>query len=510
MGEAGGGWSRGLAGCKQSGSGKGARMGEPGYDVVIVGAGPNGLTAGVWLAREGLSVLLLDAADEPGGGCRSAGLTLPGYVHDVCSAVHPMGVLSPVFKYIGLEKYGLEWVRSEVPLAHPLPDGRAAVLRRSIEETARGLDEDGAAWERMVRPFADEAFIHSLLNPVWWVSGGALGRKARFGLLALRSCESVARSWFRGEAARALFAGCAAHSVMALDRAGTASFGLVLALAAHAVDWPCARGGSREITHALARAFVHFGGELRTGQKITAWRELPAARAVLFDLNPRQVAAICGEQLPAGYARRLRRFEPGAAVFKVDWALDGPIPWRNPECRRAMTVHVGGSLEEILRSEWEATHGRAPEKPFVLAAQQSLLDETRAPAGRHTGWAYCHVPNGCTVDMTGRIEAAIERFAPGFRDRILARHSISPAQLERHNPAMLGGDMAGGRNDLRQFLFRPVMKWNPYATPNPQIFLCSSSTPPGGGVHGMCGYHAAQSVLRRVFERRGAHAGNAG
>lgn len=469
------------------------------YDAVIVGAGPNGLTAGVVLARAGLSVLILEAADEPGGGCRSTELTLPGYVHDVCSAVHPMGVLSPVFRAIGLEQYGLAWTKSDLPLAHPLPDGSVAVLHRSLEETARGLGPDGPAWDRMMRPFATETFIHSVLKPVWWMGGGGLVTKARFGLLGLRSCESVVRGRFRGEAARALLAGCAAHPVRPLDRAATASFGLMLALAAHVVDWPCARGGSREITRALVRALQRFGGVLECGRRVTKLAELPNARAVLFDVNPGQMAAICGDGLPAGYASRLRRFAPAPGVFKLDWALDGPIPWRNPECARATTVHVCGTLEDVMRAEWEASNGRAPEKPFVLVAQQSLLDPTRSPAGRHTGWAYCHVPNGCTEDMTGRIEATIERFAPGFRDRILARNSISPAQLEAHNAAMVGGDMAGGRNDLRQFLFRPMARWNPYATPNPRLFLCSSSTPPGGGVHGMCGYHAAQTVLRRLF-----------
>jgi phytoene dehydrogenase-like protein len=273
----------------------------------------------------------------------------------------------------------------------------------------------------------------------------------------------------------------------------------MVALAAHVVAWPCGRGGSREITRAVVRALQRFGGVLECGRRVTSLAELPNARAVAFDENPGQLAATCGDGLPAGSASRLRRFAPAPGVFKLDWALDGPIPWRNPDCARAPTVHVCGTLEDVMRAEWEASNGRAPEKPFVLVAQQSLLDPTRSPAGRHTGWAYCHVPNGCTEDMTGRIEALIERFAPGFRDRILARHRISPAQLEAHNAAMVGGDMAGGRNDLRQFLFRPMARWNPYATPNPRLFLCSSSTPPGGGVHGMCGYHAAQTVLRRLF-----------
>jgi phytoene dehydrogenase-like protein len=351
----------------------------------------------------------------------------------------------------------------------------------------------------MLRPFAEEAFVHSLLQPVWHLGRGSLLTKARFGLLGLRSCEAVARARFKSGAARALFAGCAGHSVMALDRAGTAAFGLVLAAAAHAVGWPCARGGSQEITAALVRALESFGGRLQLRTGVAGLRELPDARAVLFDLSPRQMATICGDALPVGYRNKLLGFRQGPAVFKVDWALREPIPWRNAECRRAMTVHVCGAFEDVLRSESEATSGRAPERPFVLVTQPSLVDPTRAPPPQHTGWAYCHVPNGCTEDMTPRIEAQMERFAPGFRDCILARHSTSPADLEAHNPTMVGGDMAGGRNDLMQFLFRPMPRWNPYATPNPRLFLCSSSTPPGAGVHGMCGYHAACTVLKRVF-----------
>ncbi len=471
---------------------------ESSPDIVIVGAGPNGLTAGVLLARAGLAVHIVEASATPGGGCRSGPLTLPGFVHDVCAAVHPMGVLSPVFRDIGLENFGLQWVNSRVPLAHPLPDGSAAMLDHSLAATAERLGYDGVAWERMLRPFANEEFVQSLLRPVWYPGYGSLIRKARFGLLALRSCESVARSGFRGEAARALFAGCAAHSVVALDRAGTASFGLILAAVAHTIDWPCARGGSQAITNALVRAFESHGGVLKLGQRVSTIRELPPARAILFDLSPRQVARIAGDALPTGYRSRIERFRHGPAVFKLDWALRCPIPWHNAECRAATTVHVCGSFEDVLRSEADATNGRAPERPFVLVAQQSLIDSTRAPAGQHTGWGYCHIPNGSTENMTDRIEAQIERFAPGFRDCILARHTVSPADLEAYNPAMIGGDMAGGQNNLTQFLFRPVPRLNPYRTPNPRLFLCSSSTPPGGGVHGMCGYHAAQTVLRKL------------
>lgn len=477
------------------------------YDAVVVGAGPNGLTAAARLVRAGLRVLVLESAGTPGGGCRTAELTLPGHRHDICAAVHPMGVLSPAFRELRLSELGVRWVHAPEPLAHPLPDGRVALLRRSLAATAEGLIADGPAWRRLMAPFCDEAFLQSLLQPLWRVQPRHLGKQVRFGRHALRSCAQLVEHRFRTEPARALLTGCAAHANVGLDRAGAASFGLVLALAAQAGGWPCAAGGSQEISAALVRALQHHGGTIATGVTVRSWRDVPEARAVLFDINPRQVAAICGEALPRRYRERLERFPAGAGVFKVDWALDGPIPWRDPACGTAMTVHIGGTAEDIAWSESLVAAGRVPPHPFVIVAQQSLFDPARRPDGRQTGWGYCHVPHGCTVNMTETIEAAIEVYAPGFRQRILARHVLPPVAIERHNPAMPGGDIGGGRNDLRFFLFRPTARWDPYRTPHPGILLCSSSTPPGGGVHGMCGWHAAGSALRHVFGIRCQEAG---
>lgn len=470
------------------------------YDAIVVGGGPNGLVAGITLANAGASVLLMEASDTPGGGCRSAPLTLQGYLHDICSAVHPMAVLSPALRDIDLEQLGVKFLWPEFAVAHPLPDGEVATVEQSLEATCARLGEDGDAWAGLMRPFADRDFVEGLLRPVWF-SRRAPWRKLRFGLLGLRSCDSLVRSRFKDPKARALFAGCAAHSFLALDRPGTASFGLVLALAAHIAGWPIVRGGSREIASALVRRFTELGGVLELNRRVASLAELPAAKTLLFDLNPKQVTTICGDALPDGYRKRLARFKQGPGIFKVDWALDGPIPWKNPECARAATVHLGGTYEEVFRAEAEVAAGSAAEKPFVLVAQQSLFDPTRSPAGKHTGWAYCHVPNGCKEDMSARIEAQVERFAPGFRERILARHTMNPAQLEAHNATMMGGDITGGANNLLQFLFRPTPRWNPYTTPNPKIFLCSSSTPPGGGVHGMCGFLAARTVLRKCMGR---------
>jgi phytoene dehydrogenase-like protein len=373
-------------------------------------------------------------------------------------------------------------------------------MHKSLELTGQTLGQDAGAYKKLMRPFVEhaDAFFEEILRPIRFPGHPLL--MTRFGLLGLRSCTSLASSYFNEPKARAMFAGLCAHSVLPLERAGTSSFGLVLALAGHAINWPCVRGGSKKIVEALAACLKNLGGEIQTGRLVKSMNDLPHARAVLFDLTPRQIVAIAGEQLASGYRKRLSEYRYGPGVFKVDWALDGPIPWKAQECSEAATVHLGGTMSEIAASESAMWNGQHHERPFVLIAQQSLFDETRAPEGKQTGWAYCHVPHGSSVDMTERIEAQVERFAPGFRDRILERHTVNSAELERYNPNMIGGDIGGGSNELWQFMARPLPRYDPYSTPNERLFICSSSTPPGGGVHGMCGYHAARSALRRVFK----------
>jgi phytoene dehydrogenase-like protein len=468
------------------------------YDAVVVGSGPNGLAAAIALAKAGKSTLVLEAKKTFGGGCRTAELTLPGFDHDVCSAIHPMAVASPFFASLNLARHGLEWAWPEVSVAHPLADGRASALFRSVEETSNALGPDGAAWTRLFRPFLNHSpeLLDETLRPIRGTRHPLL--MARFGLRALQSCESIVRQ-FKGQEGRALFAGCAAHSFLPLDAIASGSFGLMLALTGHAVGWPCAKGGSQKIIDALVAELCAAGGELQPDVEVRSLRDIPDARAILFDLSPRRISAIAGDHLPQHFRDRLEAFKQGPGVFKVDWALSGPIPWKNSICARAATVHVGGTFEQIAEAESAAWTNHPAAQPFVLVAQQSMFDPTRAPAGKHTGWAYCHVPNGCEIDMTDRIEAQMEEYAPGFRDLILARHTLRPRDFEQRNANMIGGDITGGANNLWQLIFRPVVRWDPYSTPNPRLFICSSSAPPGGGVHGMCGYWAAQSVLRRLL-----------
>jgi phytoene dehydrogenase-like protein len=469
------------------------------FDAVVVGAGPNGLAAAVALARAGASVLVLEAAPTIGGGARTEELTLPGFRHDVCSAIHPMSLVSPFFQSLPLAEHGLVWMESPCAIAHPLDDGTAAILELSVETTASRLGSDGRAYQRLMQPLVRNAamLFDEILRPMVRFPRHPF-LMARFGLDAIRSARSLAKR-FRGDAARALLGGCAAHSFLPLDRSGSASFALVLALAGHAVGWPCAKGGSAAIIKALAGYFRSLGGTIRTSTPVRSISDVPSSRAILFDVSPRQLASIAGDELPPSYVKQLRRFRYGPGVFKVDWALDGPIPWRAEECSRSATVHVGGTIEEIATHEEAIWRGRSTGRPFVLVAQQSLFDGTRAPAGKQTGWAYCHVPHGSTEDMTDVIERQIERFAPGFRQRILARSTKNTAAYQAYNANLIGGDISGGANTLMQTVARPFLRFDPYATPNKRLYLASSSTPPGGGVHGMCGYWAAQSALSRVL-----------
>ncbi|HEX2045980.1 MAG TPA: NAD(P)/FAD-dependent oxidoreductase [Gaiellaceae bacterium] len=473
-----------------------------GPDAVVVGSGPNGLAAAVTLARAGRSVLVREAAEAAGGGTRSEELTLPGFLHDVCSAIHPFVPGSPFFRDVPLRRYGLELVESPAVVAHPFDDGTAALLERSVEATAAGLGPDRTAYRRLFGPLAAAwpSLEDALLGPLVAVPRHPLAL-TRFALLGLRPARSLARAVFAGEPARGLLAGCAAHSMLPLEKTPSAAFGLVLAAAGHLFGWPFPRGGARRIADALTAVLAEHGGVVETGAPVESLDDVGPTRAVFCDVGPPALARLAGTRLPERFRRRLARFRYGPGAFKLDYALAGPIPWKAPECARAATVHLGGTLDEIAASERAPWRGEHADRPFVLLAQHTLFDSGRAPEGKHTAWAYCHVPNGSTVDMTERIEAQIERFAPGFRDLVLARHALGPAGLERRNPNLVGGDLNGGAADLRGLLARPVASLLPYRTPAPGVWLCSASTPPGGGVHGMCGYLAARAALPGGLER---------
>ena len=465
------------------------------YDAVVVGSGPNGLAAAVRLAEAGCSVVVLEGAAEIGGGTRSAELTLPGFVHDVCAAIHALGVAAPALAPDRLAQYGLRWMYPEVPLAHPLDGGRAAVLHRSIDETAAGLGADGPAWKRLMQPLLDDwpLILPQLLGPLLSVPRHPIAM-GRFGVRALQPATWFTRR-FHGEEAAALLGGCAAHAMLPLNRPFTAGFALTLALAAHANGWPVAAGGSQSVADALAARLHALGGDVRTGVMVRSMADLPSHRVVLFDTNPAQLASIAGGALPARYRARLHRFRHGPGAFKIDYALDAAVPWENDACRRAGTVHVIGTFDELRTAEADVAAGRMPARPLVLAVQQSLFDPTRAPAGKHTLWAYAHVPHGYAGDATEAIERQIERFAPGFADIVLARRVASPQVLQAYNPNYVGGDIAGGAHNGLQLAFRPTIAARPYVTPDPSLFLCSASAPPGAGVHGMCGWHAAGRAL---------------
>jgi phytoene dehydrogenase-like protein len=464
---------------------------------VVVGAGPNGLAAAIVLAQAGLKVEVFEAQPQPGGGARTLELTLPGFHHDFGSAVHPMAAGSPFFSSLPLRNYGLEWIHFPAPVAHPLDDRTAVVLERDLNEASRALGEDGKAWEGMVRPYVEHwaEFAPEVLSPLMRFPRRPF-LLAKFGLQGLGSAQSLAERLFRSHRTKALFAGLAAHSFLGLDEPLTAAFGTIFAVTAHAVGWPIARGGSQAIANALISHLQTLGGRVTTSQRVGSLSELGEFRAAMCDVTPSQLLELGGERFTPSYRRLLQRYRRAPGTFKVDYALSSPIPWRASDCARASTVHIGGTMEEIAASEDATRNGKPAERPFVLLAQPTLVDNTRAPAGKHIAWAYCHVPNGSTDDMLPRLEAQIERFAPGFRDCVLERRVFRPSDLQAMDANLVGGDIGGGSADWRQLLFRPT--WRLYATPAEDIYICSSSTPPGAGVHGMCGYNAARVALSKL------------
>lgn len=465
------------------------------YDAVVVGSGPNGLAAAILLQQSGLTVLLIEGKDTFGGGLRTQELTLPGYLHDVCSAIHPLAAASPFFSTLPLHQYGLEYIQPPIAAAHPFDDGTAALLKTSIDETAAQFDNDTTAYIKLINPLLDNwqdiapdilAPFHIPRHPI---------SMARFGLDALKPATYLSGR-FKTEKAKGLWAGMAAHGIQPLTNMATSAISMVLLASGHLNGWPMPKGGSVKIADALVAHFISLGGKVETGTYISSLQQLPSAKALLFDITPRQLLQIAGHKFSTIYKWQMERYRYGMGVFKIDWALDAPIPFTAAEARQAGTVHLGNTLKEIATAEQQTWDGIHPEKPFVLLAQQSLFDKTRAPEGKHTGWAYCHVPAGSTKDMTDAIEQQVERFAPGFRERILARHTFNTQQLEQYNPNYIGGDINAGAMDITQLFTRPVLRRSPYTTSAKGIYICSASTPPGGGVHGMCGYHAAMRVLK--------------
>lgn len=463
----------------------------------MIGSGPNGLAAAIEIAQAGRSVCVFEANETMGGGARSAELTLPGFIHDICSAVHPLAAGSPFFARLPLEQHGLKFIYPPVSLAHPFADGSVLTLERSVKATSQRLVHDTLAYQKLFRPMVEgwDQLAADVLGPPRFPKH--LWQVVRFGGLAMRSAKALAKSRFNNDKTRAVFAGLAAHSFLSLERLGTAGFGLMLGAMAHAIGWPIAQGGSQNITKALVSYLRELGGEIVTNHRVESLHELPPAKAILCDLTPRQVIRVAADSIPASFLRRLGRYRYGPGAFKLDWALSSPVPWKAEECLTSATVHLGGSFAEILTSEATVAAGKHAERPFIILSQPSLFDPSRAPQGRHTLWAYCHIPNGSPTDMTERIEQQIERFAPGFRDCILARRAMNPAGLELHNTNLVGGDINGGLQNISQMFTRPT--WRMYATPNKRLFICSSSTPPGGGVHGLCGYYAAKLALRKTL-----------
>ncbi|RYF64726.1 MAG: NAD(P)/FAD-dependent oxidoreductase [Cytophagaceae bacterium] len=473
-------------------------MAKPEFDAVVVGSGPNGLSAAITLQRAGLSVVVLEAKDTIGGGLRSAELTQPGFVHDICSAIHPLAVGSPFFRTLPLAEHGLEFINPPIAAAHPFDGGTAAALRRSLIETAQSLGVDEQTYRNLLEPIVRDwpTMAPDILGPLRFPKHPI--NMASFGLDALLPSTQLVKR-FKTKEARGLFGGMAAHSIQPLSNLTTSAIALVLMTAGHLYDWPIPKGGSQTIANALASYFRSIGGKLETGRLVQSLGDIPPTRVVLFDVTPRQLLSIAGERFSSIYRKQLEHYRYGMGVFKIDWALDGPIPFTAPECRSAGTIHIGGTFEEITDAEQATSAGKHPDKPYVLLAQQSLFDPSRSPDGKQTAWAYCHVPNGSTLDRTQIIEQQVERFAPGFRDRILDRHTMNTAQMESYNPNYIGGDINGGIIDIGQLYTRPVVSLSPYKTSAPGLFICSSSTPPGGGVHGMCGYHAARVALREGF-----------